>query len=436
MTQESELTIEQLGWASDYAEAFQEYADAGLAAGRVAIEHRGAYVLRGGGEVWAELSGRLRRTTAAPVDRPAVGDWVAYERPQDTSRARIQAVLPRRSAVVRRAAGEQEVEQVVAANVDVLFVVTLDGRRPQPGPPGAVSDAGLGERRRPGGGADQGRPVREPRGCAAAGRVGRLRHSRSRSPRRSTGEGTGRVAARIAGGRTGACVGSSGVGKSTLINALVGDERMATGEVRSDGRGRHTTSHRELIVLPDGGCLIDTPGMRELQLWEAAEGLERAFADVEELAAQCRFRDCAHETEPGCAVQAAIADGSLPAHRLEGYRRLLRELEFQQRRGDKRAQAAAKKQWAAISKSDAHGQLVGRSPLTLVEMEQFGCQVPSTGCADGDHHSRPPVPGTGLQLGDRFFLDGFLLFRRLDCGWAAAGAHGSHPGSDHPLLAR
>ncbi len=349
MTQESELTLEQLGWAPDHAEAFSEHAVAGLQAGRVAIEHRGAYVLRGDGEVWAELSGRLRRATAAPVDRPAVGDWVAYERPQGTSRARIQAVLPRRSAVVRRAAGEQEVEQVVAANVDVLFVVSsMDGDL-NPGRLERYLTLAWES------GADPVVVLTKADLCES--RDGALRLVESVASgipieitSAFTGEGTGRVSARIAG-RTGAFVGSSGVGKSTLINALVGDERMATGEVRSDGRGRHTTSHRELIVLPDGGCLIDTPGMRELQLWEAAEGLELAFADVEQLAAECRFRDCVHETEPDCAVQAAIAEGSLAAERLDSYRKLMRELEFQQRRTDKRAQSAAKKQWAAFSKS-------------------------------------------------------------------------------------
>ena len=148
------------------------------------------------------------------------------------------------------------------------------------------------------------------------------------------------------------------MGKSTLINRLLGDERLTTREIRADGRGRHTTTHRELVVLPGGGCIIDTPGMRELQLWDAAEGLERAFEDVEELAAECRFNDCRHETEPGCAVRAAIADGRLPAGRLESYRKLQRELAYQEIKDDKRARARAPQALGRDQQGLAHRELL------------------------------------------------------------------------------
>jgi ribosome biogenesis GTPase len=165
-----------------------------------------------------------------------------------------------------------------------------------------------------------------------------------------TGEGIGGLRAHLEGGRTGAAVGSSGVGKSTLINHLCGEERLATKEIREDGRGRHTTTHRELIVLPGAGCVIDTPGMRELQLWDSEEGLERAFEDVDELIAECRFSDCAHETEPGCAVRAAIADGRLDAERFESYQKLQRELRWLEIRHDARARSDERKRWRAINK--------------------------------------------------------------------------------------
>jgi len=149
---------------------------------------------------------------------------------------------------------------------------------------------------------------------------------------------------------TGALLGSSGVGKSTLVNALVGDERIFTQEIRDDGRGRHTTTRRELIVLPGAGLIVDTPGMRELQLWDADEGLEEAFEDVTELFGRCRFSDCAHDTEPGCAVRAALADGTLARERWESYVKLQRELEHLERRVDKRAQSEARRRWRVISR--------------------------------------------------------------------------------------
>jgi ribosome biogenesis GTPase / thiamine phosphate phosphatase len=145
-------------------------------------------------------------------------------------------------------------------------------------------------------------------------------------------------------------VGTSGVGKSTLVNRLCGAERLATAAVRPDGRGRHTTTHRELVPLEAGGCLIDTPGMRELVLWDAEDGLDRAFEDVDELAVQCRFNDCEHRTEPGCAVRAAIATGALDAARLESYRHLQRELRYLEIRQDARARSEERKRWAATGK--------------------------------------------------------------------------------------
>lgn len=345
------MTIEQLGWGPAFAEPFQQYADAGLAAARVVIEHRGAYVLQGDEELWGEMSGRLRHAARSPVDRPAVGDWVAHDRPDGASdRVQIQAVLPRTSAFVRHAAGERTVEQVVAANVDVLFLVSslnhdLNAHRIEryltlawesgASPVIVLTKADVCDD-----------PAAALAGIASV-TTGLPLHMTSSV----TGEGIEAVRAHLAGNRTGACVGSSGVGKSTLINVLAGSERLATSGTRADGRGRHTTSRRELIVLPEGGCLIDTPGMRELQLWDAGSGLELAFTDVEELAAGCRFNDCLHEIEPGCAVQEAIAEGRLPAERLASYRKLQRELFYLETKDDKRARAAERRRWAAINRA-------------------------------------------------------------------------------------
>jgi ribosome biogenesis GTPase len=350
MTQEQRVTIEQLGWGPAFAEPFQEYADAGMAAARVVIEHRGAYVLQGDGEQWAEMSGRLRHLARSPLDRPGVGDWVAHSADPSAERAQIQAVLPRTSVIVRRAAGDETVEQVIAANVDVLYLVSsmngdLNPQRMEryltlawesgASPVVVLTKADLCD------------DVEGALALVEAVTFGVPVHVTS-AP---TGEGFAAVRAHLGQNRTGAAVGSSGVGKSTLINHLLGDERLTTREIRADGRGRHTTTHRELVVLPGGGCIIDTPGMRELQLWDSAEGLERAFEDVEELAAECRFNDCRHETEPGCAVRAAIADGRLPEGRLESYRKLQRELAYLEIKDDKRARAELRKHWAAINKA-------------------------------------------------------------------------------------
>jgi ribosome biogenesis GTPase len=344
------LNIASLGWGDALAETFQEHADAGLRPGRVAIQHRGAYVLlTEDGEVWAGVRGRLRHAADSTADLPAVGDWVAYDHPEGAERAAVHAILPRRSAFRRKQAGYETAEQVVAANVDVLFLVTslnqdLNVRRIErymtlAWESGADPVVVLTK-------ADLCADVQTAVALVETVTFGVPVHVTSAL----TGEGFDALRAHLEGGRTGAAVGSSGVGKSTLINHLAGEERLATRDIRSDGRGRHTTTHRELIVLPGTGCVIDTPGMRELQLWDSEEGLEKAFEDVETLILECRFSDCAHETEPGCAVRSALDDGRLESERFESYRKLQRELRWLETRHDARARSEERKRWRAVNK--------------------------------------------------------------------------------------
>ncbi len=344
------MSLEDLGWSPALAAEFQPFAESGLRAARVAIEHRGALVLYDGGdEIWADVPGRLRHRAASTAELPAVGDWVAFRHTAQAERATIEAVLPRRTAFVRKAAGLESVEQVVAANVDVVFCVTslvddLNARRLErylavAWESGAEPVVVLTK-------ADLCADIEAALVELGDVTIGVPAHVVSAV----TGEGMDALSAHLAGGRTATLVGSSGVGKSTLVNRLCGSERLATAGLRPDGRGRHTTTHRELVILATGGCLIDTPGMRELVLWDADEGLGQAFDDVEALAAECRFRDCIHETEPGCAIRAAIALGTLAADRLESFRHLQRELRFLEIRHDARARSEERKRWRALSK--------------------------------------------------------------------------------------
>jgi ribosome biogenesis GTPase len=262
----------------------------------------------------------------------------------------IHAVLPRRSAIVRKAAGNPTEAQVVGANIDTVFLVTslnddLNLRRLErylatawesgAQPAILLTKADLCE--------DAAAAVLEVQAIAFGVPV----HAVSTV----TGEGLAELDAYLGEGKTVALIGSSGVGKSTLVNRLAGREVLATQEIReSDGRGRHTTSHRELVPLPGGGLVLDTPGMRELQLWETTDGMQEAFDDVEELVAVCRFADCAHGVEPGCAVQAALADGSLAPERYESWVKLQRELEHLERRQGGLAAAEARKARRAFAR--------------------------------------------------------------------------------------
>ena len=344
------MSLSELGWSPALAVAFQPFAASGLHPGRVVVEHRGALVLHSESEeIWADVPGRLRHRAASGADLPAVGDWVAFGRHAQGERATIEAVLPRRTAFVRKAAGFESVEQVVAANVDVVFVVTslvddLNPRRLERYLALAWES-----------GAEPVVVLTKSDLCegieAAVAQLGGVTFGvPAHIVSAVTGEGIDELTAHLAGGRTATLVGSSGVGKSTLVNRLCGSERLATAGLRPDGRGRHTTTRRELVVLAAGGCLIDTPGMRELTLWDAEEGLDQAFDDVEALAAGCRFSDCAHRTEPGCAVQAAVAAGTLDAGRLESFRHLQRELRYLEIRHDARARSDERKRWRALSR--------------------------------------------------------------------------------------
>jgi ribosome biogenesis GTPase / thiamine phosphate phosphatase len=312
------LNLNDFGWDDGFAAALQPHDNCIPA--RVAAQHRGEYdVLTERGELRAHVAGRLRHEASSGADLPAVGDWVAL---RDET---IHAVLPRRSAFQRKVAFHATEAQVLAANIDTVFVVTgldedFSARRLEryltlawesgATPAVVLTKADLCD--------DPLAMLLEAEQVA----VGVQAHVVSNV----TGEGLDELVTYLAPAKTVALLGSSGVGKSSLVNRLFDDEVQATKELAEDGTGRHTTTARQLFRLPGGAMLVDTPGLREVQLWDADEGIQEAFSDVDELAADCRFNDCAHMREPGCAVQAAIDEGRLPRERLQSYRALQREL--------------------------------------------------------------------------------------------------------------
>jgi ribosome biogenesis GTPase / thiamine phosphate phosphatase len=338
------------GWTPELAAAQAPHAELGREPARVVAEDRGSYhVVAAGGELRAAVSGRFRHeANADPSAFPAVGDWVAVET-RASGETVIHAVLPRRSALIRQAAGKRTAAQVVGANLDVVFVVAslntdLNMRRLERYV-AAAWDSGaepvilLSK-------ADLGGDVDAVLGAVAVVAAGATVVVVSSFD----GRGVDEVRERIGAGRTVAFVGSSGVGKSTLLNRLAGEERAPVQEIRDDGRGRHTTTRRELHLLPGGGLVLDTPGMRELSLWDA-DGLEQTFGDLDDLVARCSWGNCSHNGEAGCAIAAALADGSLSHERHESWQKLLREAARHARRTDALARAEERRKWKAIGKS-------------------------------------------------------------------------------------
>jgi ribosome biogenesis GTPase len=343
------MTLAQLGWNDHFAAAFAPHAAAGCAPARVTLELKGYYEVTGeSGAKLGECTGRFIHEAVSTTDFPVIGDWVAVTtQPGDETRAAIHAVLPRRTKFSRKAAGEQEIEQVVAANIDTVFLVSaLDGNY----------NLHRLERYLVAAWVSGARPVVLLNKADLADETEALTAEIATiapavpvfSVSAKTRRGLKALVPYLQPGETVALLGSSGVGKSTLINRLVGENLQDTQEVReADQKGRHTTTQRELIVTPGGAIVIDTPGMREIQPWNAAAGIAQAFGDVTALATHCRFRDCSHTVEPGCAVLAGLADGSLDPARWESYLRMMRAAAHEETRVDRRAslekKASAKK---------------------------------------------------------------------------------------------
>jgi ribosome biogenesis GTPase len=352
------LILAGYGWNETWEREFEPFRANGWEPGRVVLEHKRIYrVITRSGELLSELAGKMRYEAEGRGDLPAVGDWVAVAARPSEGKATIHAVLPRKSKFSRRAAGSEPVEQIVASNVDTVFLVNavnqdFNIRRLErylilawesgAEPVIVLSKADLSDR------------VDELAAEAESVGMGVPIHAVSAE----AGIGIDSLLPYVSAGRTVAFLGSSGVGKSTLVNAILGSDTQKVSGIREeDGRGRHTTTHRELLLIQGGGVLIDTPGMRELQLWDASDGFSESFDDIESFAKRCQFSDCSHEREPNCAVRRAVNEGELEAGRLANYRKLQAELAFLARKEDAKLKIQEKKSQkkkSQLSKSAKH----------------------------------------------------------------------------------
>jgi ribosome biogenesis GTPase len=337
------VSLADLGWSEARERAFAHLAASGLVPGRVVLEHNHVFrVITAAAEILAETAGALKHKAGARHELPVVGDWVAVRPDAAGARSQIREVLPRHSRFSRKAAGRDTVEQVVAANIDTVFIVFgLDvpvnaraierylvvARHSGAHPVVVLNKGDLIAR--PDDAVTEARTV--------AGDTPVLVVSTK------SGAGTDVLDAYLVRGRTVALIGPSGAGKSSIVNRLVGRDVLATGDVREwDQRGRHTSVHRQLVVRDRGGLVIDTPGMRELQLWET-DAVAETFGDVAELAPSCRFRDCRHDSEPGCAVKGAVDAGAIDPGRYASYLKLQREQEEVGRKREERQLTESKR---------------------------------------------------------------------------------------------
>ena len=343
--------LHALGWTPFFDAQFQPYQASGLVPARVMEEQRNSFRIATTPDALhqAELTGKLRRDASLGSRiRPCTGDWVAAALPEHPGGlALIHHVLERRTCFSRQEAGTRTAEQVVAANVDTVFLVqslnqNFNVRRIErylallwesgAEPVVVLSKADVC--------ADPAPRVEEAERAARG--VSVLTVSAVREG------GVEPLRPYLATGRTVALVGSSGVGKSTLVNALMGEELMDVQGIREDGRGRHTTTSRHLVALPSGGLLLDTPGMRTVLLWAGEEGIARTFDDVDAVAKRCRFRDCTHRSEPGCAVREALESGELDRDRMRSYEKLEREARHHAAKVDPKVRRELQRQWRAI----------------------------------------------------------------------------------------
>jgi len=343
--------LERWGLQPSFVDASERLGAPRSRMGRVVTEHRGFYgLVTDEAELLGETSGSLRRAIKrGEAERPAVGDWVILEARPTEGSATIETVLPRRSKLSRKAAGRDS-EQVLAANVDIAFLVSALDSDFSPRCIERYLAVALGGGVRPVvvlTKADVCDDIDAARGEAERVAAGASVHAVSSL----SGVGLAELDVYFEGNPTVVVLGSSGVGKSTLINRWIGEARQITRAIRDDGKGRHTTTHREMFARPGGGLVIDTPGMRELGLWDVGEGIDDVFSEVEQIAADCRFRDCTHQSEPGCAVRAALAEGRLGADRVESFSKLRGELEHLATQREASARAKGKREQKVMTRA-------------------------------------------------------------------------------------
>lgn len=348
------MELNKLGFCAFFQKHFENFKNGQLeniSIGRICVEHKSGYkIYSETGELNATISGRFRNACKAKEDFPAVGDWVIFEPMDGENKAIIQAILPRKSKFSRKVAGNETQEQVIASNIDFAFIVCalnydFNLRRIerylslvwQSGatPVVVLTKTDLCE--------DVSKKITEVSDIALGVDIHAISNILT--------DGIEVLQKYLSDNKTVVLLGSSGVGKSSLINNLAHENVMKVNELRSNmDKGRHTTTHKQMLILPSGGLIIDTPGIRELQLWDAQDGISQCFSDIEELAKSCRFSDCTHDNEPGCAVNRAIKDGLLDAQRLENYQKVQKEQEYLSNRQAQSAAKVEKDKWKAIHK--------------------------------------------------------------------------------------